>query len=171
MKQVGIALTLALGLLSAGCGSGSMMTTSPTVKSNNVNGAWNTTLTGAKNAPSMTLMLMLTQNSDNSVSVTGLNFMSDTPCFMQGSTAASGGFTMNGSPNGMPNGALALVIQAMPDSMSGMMSSSMAGMASSMATNMLTLHGTVNNDTATGTFTLTGPSSGCTGSGTLMMQR
>jgi hypothetical protein len=167
MKQLGIAFTLALALLPAGCGSGNMMVSSPTAKSNNVNGAWNTTLTGAKDVPSFALMLMLNQNSDNTVSVTSLNFMSDTPCFMQGSTAANGGFTMSGDPNGMTNGSLALVIQAMPDSMAGMMSTNM----SSMSTNMLTLHGTVNNNTATGTFTLTGPMAGCTGSGTLMMQR
>jgi hypothetical protein len=43
--------------------------------------------------------------------------------------------------------------------------------SSSATNNVLNLNGTVNKNTVTGTWTLTGNTSGCTGSGSFTMQR
>jgi hypothetical protein len=149
MKKLVTVLTLTLLLLALSCGSGHS-------NSNNVTGSWTATLVDNKGSPSFAFSTMLFQNSDNSVSATNLNFSTATPCFTQGSTTASGGFTLGGNFNGAVTGKLALVVQ----SKSG-----------STVNNALTLNGTVNKNTVTGTWTLTGSTSGCTGSGNFTMQR
>jgi hypothetical protein len=143
MKRLLAMLTLALFLMAGSCGSSS--------RSNSVNGNWSATLLGNSGSPSFAFSMTLSQQSNNSVSVANLNFTTTSPCFTQGSTTASGGFTLNGNFNGVTNGTLTLVVQSSP--------------------NTLTLNGTVNDNTAAGTWTLTGSTSGCTGSGTFTMLR
>jgi hypothetical protein len=147
MKQIATMLVMALLLMTGSCGNGGM-------NSNNVNGSWTATLTGNKGSPSFAFSTTLSQSSNNSVSVTNLNFTTATPCFTQGGTMASGGFTLSGNFNGVTSGTLALVVQS-----------------SSATKNILTLNGTVNNNTVTGTWMLTGSTSGCTGTGNFTMQR
>src|ERR1700687_5711555 len=139
-------LVMPLFLTTGSCGSGGM-------NANNVNGSWTATLTGNKGSPNFAFSTTLSQNSDNSVSVTNLNFNTATPCFT-GGTTASGGFTLSGNFNGVTSGTLELMVQS-----------------SSTTKNILTLNGTVSNNTVTGTWTLTGSTSGCTGAGNFTMQR
>lgn len=147
MKQVLALLALALALLAISCGGSSS-------NSNNVSGNWTATLTGTNSSPSFGLTVSLSQNSDNSVTVTNINFTTATPCFTQGSTNASAGFSASGNLNGVTSGTLTLLVQSGPP-----------------ANGSLAMNGTANNNTVTGTWTLTGLTSGCNGSGTFTMQR
>jgi hypothetical protein len=156
MKYVLAMVTLALVIMTAAsCGNGGS-------NSNNVNGNWTATLTGINTSPSFAFTTTITmQNNGNSLSVTNLNFTTANPCFTQGSITAIGSFTLSSNlngitvgTNGVTSGSLTLLVQS-----------------SSSAKNTLGLQGTVNNNTVTGTWTLTGATSGCTGSGTFTMVR
>jgi len=147
MKQLFTGLALALALLSVGCG------TSSNKNSNNVSGNWTATLTGNNASQNFAFTLTMFQNSDNSVSVTNLQFTTASPCFGSGATA-SGGFSVSGDFNGNATGALTLLVQS-----------------NTTTNNTLTLNGTLNNNnTISGTWVLAG-GSGCTGSGNFNMIR
>lgn len=148
MKHIVSTLAIALALLAGGCGSGRSNST------NNVNGNWTATLLGTKGSPSFAFTMTLNQSSGIAVSVTNLDFTTASPCFTQGSTTASGGFTLSGNFNGMTSGTLTFLVKSM-----------------SATNNVLNLNGTVNNNTVTGTWTLSGTTSGCTGSGSFTLQR
>ncbi|HEX8925379.1 MAG TPA: hypothetical protein VF786_06275 [Terriglobales bacterium] len=138
-------LFVALILLGVSCGTNSN-------KNNNVSGNWTATLTGTNGSPNFAFTLTMFQNSDNTISVTNLNFTTASPCFAGGATA-NGGFTLSGNFNGNVNGALTLVVQS-----------------NTSPTNTLNLNGTVQNNNISGTWTLVG-GSGCTGAGNFTMIR
>jgi hypothetical protein len=150
MKQLGAALVLALGLVLAACGTGSG-------NSNNVTGNWTATLTNPDGSPAFSFTTSLTQHSDNTVSGTNLNFTSANPCFANGATE-TGGFMVSGNTNGVTTGGFQLILTSNPPN--------------ALSHNVLTLNGTLmNGNTISGVWTLTGLSSGCTGSGTFTMTR
>lgn len=95
----------------------------------------------------------MTQNNGTNVSGTNINFTTSSPCF---STVSSetGGFTLSGNTNGVTTGSFELTIQS-----------------GTPSGNVMTLNGTLNNNTITGTWTLTGVTSGCTGNGNFTMNR
>jgi hypothetical protein len=144
MKQFGMAMVLALGVLLAACGGGSSRSAAT------VAGNWTATLTGTED---LTFTTSLMQNSGTVVTGTNLTFTTQTPCFTSGGTQ-TGSFVLSGNFNGNITGAFQLVIA------SGV-----------PAGNTLTLQGTVNNNTITGTWTLTGVTLGCSGSGNFTMTR
>jgi hypothetical protein len=147
VKQFGIATVLAVGLILVACGGGSS-SSSPTVTGN-----WTATLTNTDSTPALGFTTSLTQ-SGGSVMVTGtnLNFTTSTACFTSGGSQ-TGSFVLSGNFNGNITGAFQLIITS-----------------GTPTGNTLTLQGTVNNNTITGTWTLTG-TGGCTGSGTFTIMK
>lgn len=144
MKYFYVAVILLVGLALIGCGSDSS-------KPSNVNGTWNATLVGGNNNTVFQFGTSMTVNGDGSLSISNFSFTTNSPCFS--SETESGSFTLIGNLNGNVNGKFGMTIQS--DSPSG---------------NTLALDGTVNGNTITGTWTLTGSSS-CTGSGTFTMTK
>lgn len=147
MKQIQTVVWLGIALVLAGCGSSS---------SNTINGNWTAALVSSGNtsSPIFAFMVTLTATGGNNLSITNLNFTTANPCFASGSTA-TGGFTVSGNMNGVTSGGFQMNIQSAPSS----------------GNNLLALQGTVNNNTVTGTWTLTGTTSGCTGSGSFTMNK
>jgi len=148
MKKAGTILVLGTVLLLAACGnSGS---------SGNINGNWTAALTnaGASGSPAFAFNVTLLQTAGSSLSITNLHFTTTSLCFGPGAIA-TGGFTLSGTLNGVTSGGFQMTIQS----------------ASGVGGNDLTLQGTVQNNTITGTWTLTGGTSGCTGSGSFTMNK
>jgi hypothetical protein len=144
MKRSFVNLILFSTMLLAACGGGN---------SGNVNGTWTASLTNPDGSPAFNFTTSLTQNNGTNVSGTNINFTTSSPCF---STVSSetGGFTLSGNTNGVTTGSFELTIQS-----------------GTPSGNVMTLNGTLNNNTITGTWTLTGVTSGCTGNGNFTMNR
>jgi hypothetical protein len=138
MKQFGIAILLALAVAMAACGGTS-------TNAGTVTGNWTATLTGTENL-SFTTSLM--QNSGTAVTGTNLTFTTATPCFTSGGTQ-TGSFILSGNLNGGVSGAFQLTITS-----------------GTPAGNTLVMTGTVNDNTISGNWTLSGITSGCSGTGT-----
>jgi hypothetical protein len=147
MKQLGIAVLLVLGLTLAACGGGSSSS------SNSINGNWTATLTNPDGSPAFAFTTSLSQSSGTVVTVTNLSFTTSTSCFSSGGTE-TGSFVLSGNFNGSVSGGFQMTAQS-----------------GTPSGNTLILQGTVNNNAVTGTWTLTGVTSGCTGSGTFIMTR
>lgn len=146
MKTIATILTLGIALVLAGCGSNS--------HNGNINGNWTASLMqSSSNTPVFNFTTTFTEVSNGGLSVTNLTFTTNSPCFASGTTA-TGGFTLSGNQNGVTSGGFQMNIQ------------STGGLS-----NVLTLQGTVQNNTITGTWTLTGTTAGCTGSGNFTMNR
>ena len=147
MKTLGTIFVLGIALVLAGCGSNST--------SGVINGNWTAALMNSSSggSPIFNFTTTLTQSSGSSVSVTTLNFTTSSPCFASGS-AATGGFTLSGNLNGVTSGGFQMNIQSTGSS-----------------NNLLTLQGTVSNNTISGTWSLSGTTSGCSGSGQFTMNK
>src|ERR1700690_2676169 len=146
MKQFGIAIVVALGLLLSACGGGSPST------AGTVTGSWTATLTNADTTPAFAFTTSLTQgNTTTVVTGTNLTFTNSTQCFTSGGTQ-TGSFVLSANLNSSNiTGAFQLTI-----------------VSGTPPGNTLTLTGTVTNNTIAGTWILTG---GCTGSGTFTMTK
>src|ERR1700680_144904 len=148
MKQFGIAMVMAVGLILLACGGGSSST------SNTVTGNWTATLTNSDGTPAFAFTTSLTQsNGTATVTGTNLSFTTSTPCFTSGGSQ-TGSFVLSGNFNGNITGAFQLTITS-----------------GTPSGNTLVLQGTVNNNTVTGTWNLTGSTQGCTGNGTFTLNR
>ena len=147
MKQILPVMLIVIAILLAGCGSGS---------SNTINGHWTAALmdSGSNGSPVFDFTVSLAATGSNNLSITNLNFTTANSCFASGSTA-NGGFTLSGNFNGVTSGGFQMNIQSAP----------------SGGNNLLTLVGTVQNNTVNGTWTLTGTTAGCTGSGSFTMNK
>jgi len=147
MKTLGTIFVLGIALVLAGCGS----------NSNNdvINGNWTAALLNSSSGGSaiFNFTATFTQSSGSDVTITNLNFTTSSPCFASGSTA-TGGFTLSGNLNGVTSGGFQMNIQSTGSS-----------------TNLLTLQGTVSNNTISGTWSLSGTTSGCSGSGQFTMNK
>jgi hypothetical protein len=148
MKQMAIAMIVALGLTLGGCGGGGSA-------SGNVSGNWVATLTNPDGTPAFAFNTSFSQTSGNStVNVTNLSFTTATPCF-NSQTSDTGSFTLSGNFSGSVTGAFGMTISTMfPGTQ-----------------NALTLQGNVNNNTISGTWILTGAQAGCTGSGNFTLTK
>jgi hypothetical protein len=147
MKQILTTFLLGTALLLAGCGSSS---------SNNINGNWTAALMSSSqsSSPLFNFTVSLAATGGSNVSVTNLKFTTANPCFAAGATA-TGGFIVSGNLNGVTSGGFQMNIQSTPGG----------------GNNSLNLQGTVNNNTITGTWTLAGTTSGCTGTGSFTMNK
>jgi hypothetical protein len=148
MKQIVIAVLLGLGCTLGACGGGGGA-------SGNVTGNWAATLTNPDGTAAFMFTTSLSQNSGSStVNVTKLTFSTSTPCF-DSPTTETGSFTLGGNFNGNVTGAFGMTISTMfPGTQ-----------------NVLALQGNVNNNTISGTWTLTVAGSGCTGSGNFTLAK
>lgn len=147
MHKVAIAALLALTLIVGACGSGSSST------NGNINGNWTAQLTDTHSNPVFALTTTFTQMSGNAVSVTNLTFTTATPCFVSGESG-TGSFILSGNFNGNVTGAFQLTITS-----------------GNPSGDTLTLQGTAKNNVITGTWTLTGLHSGCSGNGNFTLTR
>lgn len=139
MKQLGIAILLALGLTLGACGGGNSS------NSTAINGNWTATLTNPDGTAAFAFTMTLNQSGGNSVSVSNFSFTTAEPCF--GSAGSeTGSFSLTSNINGNPTGSYQMTIQS-----------------ANPSGNVLTLNGTLNNSTIGGTWSLVG--SGCTGGG------
>lgn len=140
-------------MLLAACGSNSSSNNA------NLNGHWSASMTsqGSSN-PMVAFTTDLNTTTNNSVTGTNLNFTTNDGCFDNKNATANGSFTLSGNDNGNVNGGFGMTVTSPATGASG--------------NNTLTLAGTVSNgNTISGTWTLTGMQSGCTGSGTFSMTK
>jgi hypothetical protein len=148
MRSFGIALLMAFGLFSFGCGG---YNSNP--GSGNINGNWTATLSDTGSSPVFTFTTSFHQGGGTDVTVTNFTFTTSSPCFVSGGTETAS-FALSGNFSGNVTGSFALNIQS--ENPSG---------------NTLTLQGTVKNGVITGTWTLSGTTSGCTGNGNFTLNR
>jgi len=148
MKRLLASLCFSAALVLCGCGGGS--SSSPA----NISGNWNATLMSSGNSsPVLSFTTSFAQSNGSSLNVTRFNFTTSSPCFVSDETE-SAGFTLAGNFNGDVTGAFQLAVQS-----------------GSPSGNTLTLQGSVNNATISGTWVLSGVTSGCTGSGSFTMTK
>lgn len=114
-----------------------------------INGTWTAALSGTEQ---FNFTTNLTSTSNNGLSVTNLSFNTQSPCF-PGTTTATGAFVVSGTLNGVSAGGFQLTVN------------------SNSGGNQLEMNGTLGHNTVNGTWTLTGTTSGCTGSGTFTMNK
>jgi hypothetical protein len=139
MKLLGVML-LALGLSLCGCGGGNP-------HSGNINGNWTAILNDSGTEPVFVFSTTFTQTNGMGITVSHFTFTTSSPCFVSGGTE-TGSFALGGDFNGNVTGMFGLTIQSgTPDG------------------NTLILQGTVKDNRITGTWTLSGVTSGCTGNG------
>jgi hypothetical protein len=144
MKNVVAAILLASSLALSGCGSNSRMM-------GNINGTWNATLSNS-GAETFAFVTNLTVNGDGSLGTSSLNItVNNTTCAFPTATE-TGTFTLTGNLNGQVSGKFHYVVSS-----------------TGTFVNTLTLDGTVTDGKITGNWTLTGTSSGCSGTGTFTM--
>jgi hypothetical protein len=147
-KQIGIIALLALGLATAGCDGANAP------GSGNINGTWSATLTNTDGSTAYGFITTFSQASGSTVTVTNFTFTSDGPCFASYPTSETGTFSLSGNSNGNVMGTFGMTISTL---------------FPSATNNVLTLQGSVNGNTISGNWTLTGLS-GCSGSGTFTIQ-
>ena len=145
MKLAAVALVgFALTLL--GCGNSSSS------KGGNINGNWTASLTDAHGTQMLAFNTSITESSNSTLSISNFNFSSNSACFVSGETE-SGTFALSGNFTGNVAGQFGMNVAS-----------------GSPGGNNLTLSGTVNGNTISGHWSLTG-SPGCTGNGTFKMTR
>ncbi len=145
MKKIIMMALLSMGLILAGCGSGSHAT-------GNINGTWSATLSNSTLANDFIFMTHLTVNADGSLGTTSFNItLNNTPCDFT-TTTESGSFTISGNFNGQVSGKFHYVV-----------------MSTGAEVNTLTLDGTVSGGQITGNWTVSGATANCTGTGTFTM--
>jgi len=148
MKFIWLVLASALIFIATACGGGNSST-------NTLTGNWTAALSDPNGSPALAFTTSLKQSSGSSaVDVNNLSFTTSTACF-PGSSTATGAFVLSGNFNGQTKGSFQMTVQS----------------GSTMSGNMLSLQGTVNNNTVSGTWTLTGVTSGCAGSGNFTMNK
>jgi hypothetical protein len=148
MRRLGIVLLVALGLFLAGCGGDHS-----TPGSGNINGNWAATLSDTGSSPVFTFTTAFRQGGGTDVSVSNFTFTTSSPCFVSGGTETAS-FILGGNFGGSVTGSFELNIQSATPS-----------------GNALTLNGTVKSNTISGTWSLSGVTSGCTGNGNFMITR
>jgi hypothetical protein len=145
MKFFRFATMCLLAVALSGCGNGN---------GTPVNGNWSATLNNVDGSVAMTFTVALSENpTTGAVTVSNLTFNPKNPCFGSGNTGV-GSFT-NTTSIGTPTGSLQISIQS--------------GATNTDGSNQLTLSGNLAYSSITGTWSLTGSGSGCSGSGNFSM--
>ena len=146
MKLLGVVLLALVWLLGA-CGGGDP-------RSGNINGNWTATLTDTDtSSPVFSFTTSFTQSNGMGLNVTRFTFTTSSPCFVSDQTE-TGTFALSGDFNGNVTGLFGLTIQSgTPNG------------------NSLALQGSVKNNVISGTWTLSGVTSGCTGNGVFTITR
>ncbi len=143
MKQSIIALVLLLSVSLAGCGSSN--------GSGNINGSWFATLSGST-SEALAFTVGLTVNGDGSLGSSNFSFtVNNTSCTFP-SVTESGSFMFTGNFNGQVSGKFHYVVTS-----------------TGTEVNTLTLDGTVSGGAINGTWSVSGATAGCSGTGTFVM--
>ena len=90
MKQFGIAILVAVGLILVACGGGSSS------GSNAVTGNWTATLTNTNGTPAFAFTTSLTQSNGSTVTGANLTFTASTGCFTS-AASQTGSFVLSGN--------------------------------------------------------------------------
>lgn len=144
MKKIIAVVWLGLTLIFSSCGSNSHAT-------GNINGEWAATLSNSSSTV-LGFNTTLTVNADGSLGTTSFDLnLNNTPCTFP-TTSETGSFTISGNFSGQVSGSFKYVITS-----------------TGAQVNTLTLNGTVSGGQITGTWTVTGATSNCTGTGTFTM--
>jgi hypothetical protein len=140
-------VVLGVALMLAGCSTNS--------SNGSLNGNWTAVLisSNATSTPNFNFTLTMAETSGSNLSITNLNFTTSSPCFASGATA-TGGFTLSGTLNGVTSGGFQMNIQSTNNN-----------------NNQLSFQGTINNNTISGNWTLTGTTAGCSGFGRFTMNK
>ena len=147
-KSFGLMILLLLGLITTGCSNSSNSS------NGNINGTWTATLTNPDGSPAYSFTTDFTEQSGGSVSVTNFKFTSSGTCFSS-ATTQTGSFGLSGNFNGNVTGTFGMNISTT---------------FTSGTNNQLSLQGTVNGNTITGTWSLTG-ATGCSGNGNFTINK
>jgi hypothetical protein len=137
-----LAIVLGLGMVMAACAT----------DHTSINGTWRATLSNSNGGEEFDFTTGLVAISNNGLSVTNFTFNSQNPCF-PGMSTASGAFAASGDFNGNASGGFQLTVN------------------STTGGNQLKMNGMLKNSSLEGTWTLSGQTSGCAGSGTFIMNR
>jgi len=141
MKKLAVAGLVAVVLTLVGCGWHDH-------GHGNINGTWTAILSDSAFSFGTSVVV----NGDGTLSIDQFSFSTNGPCFVSGETE-SGSFAFSGDFNGKVTGHFQFnVVSGLPSG------------------NTLTLTGTVNGDTITGTWSLSG-GTGCQGSGDFTMTK
>jgi hypothetical protein len=144
MKQTIIALVLLLSVALAGCGGTNGAT-------GNINGSWFATLNGST-SEALSFDVGLTVNADGSLGSSNFSFtVNNTSCTFP-TVTESGSFMLTGNFNGQVSGKLHYVVTL-----------------TGAEVNTLTLDGTVSGGTINGTWSVSGATAGCSGTGNFVM--
>jgi len=144
MRHFAMAVLCSMLLVLFACGGGS---------SNSVNGNWSATLTNTDGTAAFSFTTTL--NESNGTTITGANFTftTATPCFVS-TSSETGGLMLSGNTNGVTSGNFEFTVQS-----------------SNPSGNVLTMTGMLSNNTITGSWTLSGVTAGCSGSGNFTMTK
>jgi hypothetical protein len=142
---------LSVGLVMAGCSTSSS-------NSGSINGSWNASLTSSPGGSVIyAFSTTFTETNANGLSVSNFTFTTNGPCFQGDQTSETGNFTLSGNFNGNVTGTFGMTI-----------STEFPG---GVTQNVLTLsNGTINGNTISGSWTLTGVT-GCNGQGTFTINK
>jgi hypothetical protein len=144
MNKIMAVTLLGISLILSSCGSNSHAT-------GNINGEWAATLSNSSSNV-FGFNTTLTVNADGSLGTTSFAVnLNSTPCTFP-TTTETGSFSISGNFNGQVSGSFNYVITS-----------------TGTQVNTLTLHGTVSGGQITGTWTVTGATANCTGSGSFTM--
>lgn len=170
MKTAGIVLLFTFVLSLTGCGgmgTGGMSGANSNV-TNNMDGNWTATMTTPSGVQMMVFTTALSQNSGNVVTATSFQFKTAAPCFATG-TSGTGAVMPNPNMNGSTVSSFGMTIQSGDMEMQAGSMDMQMGMTGN---NVLTLQGSMSNmNTISGTWTMSGVTSGCSGSGNFTMTR
>jgi hypothetical protein len=147
-KQIGAIVLWMIVLLTLGltaCGSSN--------SSGNINGTWTATLTNTDGSIAYGFLATFTESSGSTLSVTNFNLTSTGSCFASYPTSETATFSLSGNFNGNIMGTFGMTITTL---------------FPGATNNVLTLQGTVNGNTISGTWMLTGLT-GCSGNGNFTM--
>jgi hypothetical protein len=145
MKQFAVAILLVAAMTLAGCGSSNN-------NSGNINGNWTAALQDANGVPVFAFTTSLTAaNSGSTVTVTNLNFTTNSCSFTAATETAS--FVLSGNFNGNVSGSFQLNLSS-----------------GAPSNDSLVLTGTVNGGTISGSWTASGTTN-CSTSGTFTMTK
>ena len=118
----------------------------------NLNGNWTASLTDAHGGQVLAFNTSMTEGANSKLSISNFSFSTNSDCFVSGEKE-SGTFALAGDFTGNVAGKFGMNV-----------------VSGSPGGNNLTLSGTVNGNTISGTWSLTG-SPGCTGNGKFSMTR
>ena len=158
MKSIPISFVIFLGLVLSGCGAGSSSVRANSASAQ-LDGIWTAQAWNSDGTSAMVFQTLMTQASNDVVSVKMLSFLIPDPCFPE-KTSRNATFTQTGNVDGKPTGPFSMTVIASPPTP-----------VSSTGNNTLTLDGSMSGPVISGTWSVASDSASCVGSGTFTMNQ